>query len=117
MEETQKTGGRTRHAHPTEKPTAAEETSCEKLQQEIEALNSRLEDAQKEAATNLDGWQRERAEFSNYKKGLTAIMPKRGRILPAKSSRNTLSSWMIWNSPLKTNLKIPPDAPGRKGSN
>jgi len=68
MEETKKPGERTRHVHPAEKPTAAEETSCEKLQQEIEALNSRLEDAQKEAATNLDGWQRERAEFSNYRK-------------------------------------------------
>jgi molecular chaperone GrpE len=38
------------------------------LQQEIDTLNSRLKDAQNEAAANLDGWQRERAEFSNYKK-------------------------------------------------
>lgn len=35
---------------------------------EIEELKTKLEKAEKEAHTNLDGWQRERAEFSNYKK-------------------------------------------------
>lgn len=33
-----------------------------------EALKAELEKANKEATTNLDGWQRERAEFVNYKK-------------------------------------------------
>lgn len=40
----------------------------ETLKLEIESLTAQLEDAQKETAANLDGWQRERAEFSNYKK-------------------------------------------------
>ncbi len=35
---------------------------------EIEELKARLETVEKEAHANLDGWQRERAEFSNYKK-------------------------------------------------
>lgn len=35
---------------------------------EIEELKARLEKIEKEAHANLDGWQRERAEFSNYKK-------------------------------------------------
>ncbi|MRR29078.1 nucleotide exchange factor GrpE [bacterium] len=33
-----------------------------------EALKADLDKALKESATNLDGWQRERAEFVNYKK-------------------------------------------------
>lgn len=68
MEETKKPGEKTRHPQATEKTTPAEEITAEKLQQEIDTLNSRLKDAQNEAAANLDGWQRERAEFSNYKK-------------------------------------------------
>lgn len=40
----------------------------EALKNELEALTSQLSDAQQEAAANLDGWQRERAEFVNYKK-------------------------------------------------
>jgi molecular chaperone GrpE len=35
---------------------------------ELTHLKEEFEKAQKEAALNLDGWQRERAEFSNYKK-------------------------------------------------
>ena len=68
MEETKKPGEKSRHPQATEKTTPAEEITAEKLQQEIDTLNSRLKDAQNEAAANLDGWQRERAEFSNYKK-------------------------------------------------
>jgi len=39
----------------------------EKLREEIEALQSQLEQAQAKAAENLDGWQRAQAEFINYK--------------------------------------------------
>jgi molecular chaperone GrpE len=38
------------------------------LRHEIETLKSDLEKSKAETAANLDGWQRERAEFSNYKK-------------------------------------------------
>lgn len=43
------------------KSGAADETA-------IENLKADLEKALKESSTNLDGWQRERAEFTNYKK-------------------------------------------------
>jgi molecular chaperone GrpE len=39
----------------------------EQLQDEIEALQKQLEEAQAKAAENLDGWQRSQAEFINYK--------------------------------------------------
>lgn len=38
------------------------------LQQEIEALRQQLADQQSKAEEYLDGWQRARAEFANYKK-------------------------------------------------
>jgi molecular chaperone GrpE len=39
-----------------------------KPEQDLAALQKELEDARAKAAENLAGWQRERAEFSNYKK-------------------------------------------------
>ncbi len=38
------------------------------LAEEIEKLKTRLLELENEATSNLDGWQRERAEFSNYRK-------------------------------------------------
>lgn len=37
-------------------------------EKEIEELKGKLEKAEQDACANLDGWQRERAEFANYKK-------------------------------------------------
>jgi molecular chaperone GrpE len=51
-----------------EEKKGAPQKSEEALKLELESLTTQLADAQKEAASNLDGWQRERAEFSNYKK-------------------------------------------------
>ncbi|NIQ81378.1 MAG: nucleotide exchange factor GrpE, partial [Anaerolineae bacterium] len=39
---------------------------------ELEALQAELEQAQAQAAEYLDGWQRARAEFANYKKRVEA---------------------------------------------
>jgi molecular chaperone GrpE len=39
----------------------------DQFQDEIEALQKQLEEAQAKAAENLDGWQRAQAEFINYK--------------------------------------------------
>jgi molecular chaperone GrpE len=50
-----------------EQPVEAPETE-ETLKSEIENLTSQVADLQREIAVNVDGWQRERAEFSNYKK-------------------------------------------------
>ncbi len=38
---------------------------------EIAALQEQIESLQREAQNNLDGWQRERAEFTNYKRRTT----------------------------------------------
>ena len=71
MDEEKKHGGKTpRHTHTTkaENPVKSGISSEVKLIEEIESLNTHLSELEKEAANNLDGWQRERAEFSNYKK-------------------------------------------------
>jgi molecular chaperone GrpE len=44
------------------------EESARALHHEVQLLRADLEKVRVEAAANLDGWQRERAEFSNYKK-------------------------------------------------
>lgn len=44
------------------------EGSVRELHQQVDTLKAELEKAKGEACANLDGWQRERAEFSNYKK-------------------------------------------------
>jgi molecular chaperone GrpE len=38
---------------------------------EVAALQEQVESLQQEAQNNLDGWQRERAEFTNYKRRTT----------------------------------------------
>lgn len=55
-------------AEMTENLEAGEQVEdTEQLQEEIEALQKQLEEAQAKAAENLDGWQRSQAEFINYK--------------------------------------------------
>lgn len=71
MDEVKKHGGKTQRHTQTTKPEThdSKEIAPEaKLIEEIETLNTRLSALENEAANNLDGWQRERAEFSNYKK-------------------------------------------------
>lgn len=41
-----------------------------KAEEKIKKLRKRMKAAQKEAKEYLDGWQRERAEFANYKKDI-----------------------------------------------
>lgn len=71
MEEPKKQNPKTHAAHrtePTEKVPAAEEKKAPISEKEIDELTAKLEKAENDARNNLDGWQRERAEFSNYKK-------------------------------------------------
>jgi len=52
-----------------EEVTVAEEVTEEVEEvSELEALRQELEEAKAQAAEYLDGWQRARAEFANYKK-------------------------------------------------
>lgn len=71
MEEAKKYGKKT-HQHQQEIKTDGKGEkkipSETKLIEEIEKLNIRLSELKQEADNNLDGWQRERAEFSNYRK-------------------------------------------------
>lgn len=71
MEDPKKTSRKTHPPVQSDKPETVKNAFIfenEGLKKEIAALNSRLVEAESEAAANLDGWQRERAEFSNYKK-------------------------------------------------
>lgn len=53
--------------HKTSETEAGEEIS-QVSAQEVEALRSELQECQAKSEEYLDGWQRARAEFSNYKK-------------------------------------------------
>jgi molecular chaperone GrpE len=80
-----------------QEPQPAEEDAAEildaagrpeaELREELspEILNQRLEQAQADAAENLDGWQRALAEFQNYKKRV-----ERDRILDQTSMKSDL---------------------------
>lgn len=55
----------------SEEPEAAPEEQPETVtlsKADFDALNASLEEAQKKEQENLEGWMRERADFSNYKK-------------------------------------------------
>ena len=45
-----------------------QETETGFSQEDFDKLNEELEEAKKKAQENLESWQRERADFSNYKK-------------------------------------------------
>ena len=51
-----------------EVPTEEQEEVVTLSKADYDALNSALEEAKKKEQDNLEGWQRERADFSNYKK-------------------------------------------------
>ena len=59
---------RERHSHSRAKPPVEAPEMIQVNVDELNQMKQECEKAQKEAAYNLDGWQRERAEFSNYKK-------------------------------------------------
>ncbi|MBQ4514601.1 MAG: nucleotide exchange factor GrpE [Anaerolineaceae bacterium] len=57
---------------PAEEPEISAEEEQEAVtglsQEDFDKLNAELEDAKKKAQENLESWQHERADFSNYKK-------------------------------------------------
>lgn len=57
-----------KHAHNEVKEKPKAEEMVQISEKELTHLKHELDKAKKEAAHNLDGWQRERAEFSNYRK-------------------------------------------------
>lgn len=59
-----------KHSHAKSEARADVSEMVQVKAAELSQMKHECEKAQKEAAHNLDGWQRERAEFSNYKKRL-----------------------------------------------
>jgi molecular chaperone GrpE len=57
---------------PEEEDQIVQEVAETVEEKELEALRDELEKAQAQAAEYLDGWQRARAEFANYKKRVEA---------------------------------------------
>jgi molecular chaperone GrpE len=57
---------------PEEEAQERAEEAQEAEESEVETLQAELEEAQAQAAEYLDGWQRARAEFANYKKRVEA---------------------------------------------
>jgi len=60
---------------PVTQPTAPEETTGEAVAEaapDVTALQAELEQARAQAAEYLDGWQRARAEFANYRRRVEA---------------------------------------------
>jgi molecular chaperone GrpE len=49
-------------------PEEVQEPQIEDRKEEYEQLEKELEQSRQQATQNLEGWQRERAEFSNYKR-------------------------------------------------
>ncbi len=67
--ETQQTNNTTPNEAVAEMPTPEAQTSATAQPEvDIEAMRRELEEARSKAAEYLDGWQRARAEFANYKK-------------------------------------------------
>ena len=58
--------GKSQPESKTEKESISEEVVL--FRKDFEELQERLKKAEDGCSSNLDGWQRERAEFSNYKK-------------------------------------------------
>ncbi len=55
-------------SNTTTQDAASPENGQTSLQLELNALTAKLIEAETKSRENLDGWQRSRAEFSNYKK-------------------------------------------------
>ena len=65
-------GGSTEHPQAGGVISPAEQVQDEIERSELDALRAELEKTQAQAAEYLDGWQRARAEFANYKKRVEA---------------------------------------------
>jgi molecular chaperone GrpE len=69
---------------------AGQETQAEKRAEEYEQVMKELEQTRLQAAQNLEGWQRERAEFSNYKKRIEREQSQKAQNITAEVIRKYL---------------------------
>jgi molecular chaperone GrpE len=70
--------------------TAEEAQQFAVTQEEYEQLTKELEQTRKQATQNLEGWQRERAEFSNYKRRIEREQAQAGQNITAEVIRKYL---------------------------
>jgi len=70
--------------------SAEEEELIEERTQEYEELEKELEQSRLQASQNLEGWQRERAEFSNYKRRIEREQSQMAQNITAEVIRKYL---------------------------
>lgn len=58
----------TTHQQETDAVEAGAEIAADEVMADVDALSKQLEETKAKASEYLDGWQRARAEFANYKK-------------------------------------------------
>lgn len=116
MEDSKKQNPKTHTPHRAEqtpKTSSHEEAQHEETiaigTEQIEDLKSKLENAENESRTNLDGWQRERAEFVNYKKRIDREHAQ----LKNSITGDIIKKYLVIMDDIELALKNKPaDAPG-----
>jgi molecular chaperone GrpE len=95
-------------AQPEGEPAAAAVPAPEiSPTEQIEALQQQLAQAQAQASEYLDGWQRERAEFLNYKKRVEKEM----EAAHAVAASSILTRYLAVLDDIERALKDPPAVP------
>lgn len=83
----------------------SEKDLAQSLKLELEQKEKELEEAKKQSGEYFDGWQRERADFSNYKKRI-----ERERVLLSQTiSANLIKRYLIIMDDLERALKHRPE--------
>jgi molecular chaperone GrpE len=73
-----------------EEAAAEEEQQAEAINEEYQQLEKELEQSRQQATQNLEGWQRERAEFSNYKRRIEREQAQMAQNITAEVIRKYL---------------------------
>lgn len=122
MEEEKKKHGKTAAAHPGKTPAASEEQETPEVAQgetlqtetkdtieerfiaETAALQAELDQVKQTAKENMDGWQRERADFTNYRKRVE----REQATLKESISGEILKKYLVVLDDLERALKVRP---------
>jgi len=105
------------NSHARAKPPVEAPEMIQVNVDELNQMKQECEKAQKEAAYNLDGWQRERAEFSNYKKRIEREQEQLRQTLTGSIIKSTSLYWTISNVHSNTALTKAKVLPGQRESN
>ena len=97
--------------------SAEEEQPINITEDVIGNLREQLEEEKKKAQENLESWQRERADFSNYKKRIERDQEVSKKSINRMFLKNSSRSLMILNWLMPTVRKTEKRQPGRKELN